>query len=66
MAQLLEYNYAVLNNEDKCVGVVTYSVQVPLDNYILIPSMDDYYGKYYDRETGIWYYDAEHTQVFEP
>lgn len=67
MSQLLQYNYAVLNENDQCNAVLTYSCEVPLDTYILIPELnDDYMYKYYDRETGIWYYDAEHTQVFEP
>lgn len=67
MSQLLEYNYAVLNDNDQCVAVLTYSCEVPLDTYILIPNLNgDYMDKYYDRETGIWYYDAEHTEIFDP
>lgn len=63
----LPYNYAILDENDCCVGVMTYTCEVPLDTYILIPDANnDYYGKYYDRETGMWYYDPEHTQIFEP
>lgn len=67
MSQLLQYDYAIINEEGKCVGVMTYTCEVPLDTYILIPELNnDYYGKYYDRETETWFYDAEHTQIFDP
>lgn len=67
MSQLLQYNYAILDENDCCGGVVTYSCEVPLDNYILIPELNnDYMYKYYDRETETWFYDAEHTQIFDP
>lgn len=67
MSQLLQYNYAVLDENGRCGGVVTYSVEVPLDNYILIPELNnDYYGKYYSYETELFYYDIERTQIFDP
>lgn len=67
MSQLLQFFYAIINEENRCVGVTTSSIEVPLDTYIIIESLNyDYMDKYYDRETGIWYYDTEHTQVFEP
>lgn len=28
-------------------------------------SSDEYLDKYYDRQTGLWYYDAAHTQIFD-
>jgi hypothetical protein len=63
---LLQYNYAVLDANDCCGGVVTYSIEVPLDNHILIPEMNnDYMYKYYNRENQMWYWDAEFTQLWE-
>lgn len=65
MSQLLQYNYAILDENDRCVGCMTYSCEVPLDNYIPVdvPS-DDYIDKYYNRADGHFYYDPEYTRVF--
>lgn len=67
MSVNLQYNYAILDGNNCVVGVVTYSCEVPLDNYILIPETnDDYMRKYYSYETELFYYDAECTQIFDP
>ena len=63
----LAYWYAVIDGNNCCVGVQTTTCEVPLDTYIPIPVLtNDYMGKYYDRETDIWYYDQEHTRIFNP
>ena len=67
MSQLLQYNYAILDENNCVVGVVTYSCEVPLDNYISIPETNgDYMGKYYSYETGLFYYEPEYITVFDP
>lgn len=66
MSQLLQYNYAVIDENNCCYACLTYSVQVPLPNYILLPDIDDnYIDKYYNRENEMWYWDAEFTQLWE-
>ena len=63
----LQYNYAVLDQFDCCRAVITSSYQVPLDNYIEIPTYhDDYVEKYYNREDGLFYYEPEYITVFDP
>ena len=66
MSQLLQYNYAVIDANGRCYACQTSSVEVPLSNYILVPEhTNDYYNKYYNREDGLWYLDAEFTQLWE-
>lgn len=67
MSQLLQYTYAIINEVGYCEGVITSSVEVPLDTYILIPELnDDYYGKYYNiNGDQMWYHDAAFTQLWE-
>jgi hypothetical protein len=66
MSQLLQYNYAILDENDCCVGCMTYSCEVPLPTYVLVPdATNEYYGKYYNREDGLWYLDAARTQLWE-
>lgn len=63
----LAYTYCILDENNRCVGCRTCSYEVPLDNYILVPRLNDnYLDKYYSYETGLFYYDAECTQVFDP
>jgi hypothetical protein len=63
----LAYTYAILDENNCCVGCRTYSYQVPLSNYIAIARLNyDYLDKYYSYETGLFYYDAACTQVFDP
>ena len=58
----LQYYYAVLNENNCCKAVITSSYEVPLDNYILIDSLNyDYCDRYYDASTGLWYEDSEFT-----
>lgn len=66
MSQLLQYDYAMIDENGRCYGSMTYSCEVPLDNYILVPiSSNDYIGKYYNRADELWYLDAEFTQLWE-
>ena len=63
----LQYIYAIIDENNCCVGVVTGTNQVPLDTYILIPEFTyDYEGKYYDRATGKWFYEPEFITEFIP
>ena len=56
----LYYNYAVLDENGCCHSVITSSYEIPLDNYILISSLNyAYKDKYY--KDGIWYEDSEFT-----
>lgn len=66
MSQLLEYNYVIIDENYCCVGSVTSSVVVPLDTYILVPdARNEYIGKYYNPEDGLFYYDREYTEFFD-
>lgn len=61
----LAYNYAILDENNRCAGVKTYSYEVPLANFIAIPTLNyDYYNKYYDYTSGKWYYEAELVTEF--
>lgn len=65
------YNYAIVDRASKmCVEVRTCTYEASntaAELYIRIPSYDDsYMFKYYDEETGKWYYDAALTQEWTP
>lgn len=63
----LQYNYAIIDQTGCCQAVVTSSYQVPLDTYIEIPSYhDDYVGKYYNPADGLFYYELEYINIFDP
>lgn len=67
MSMNLQYNYAQVDPETgRCVSCGTYSYQVPLYYYIVIPyATDDYMDKYYNFDDGMWYWDAEFTDLWE-
>lgn len=59
----LAYTYALLDGNNRCYGCKTYSYEVPLSNYIPVPTLNDnYLDKYYSYQTGLWYYDQACTQ----
>lgn len=63
----LGYTYAIIDENNRCYACRTYNVEIPLDNYIPVPSLnDDYYGKYYNRADGKWYYEPEFVTEFIP
>lgn len=66
-SMLLAYNYCKIDIETgKCLFCATYSYEIPLENYIAVPTAtDDYQGKYYNQADGLWYWDAEFTQLWE-
>lgn len=68
MSQNLEFIYAVIDiSTGLCLAVCTATSQATGENFILIPHYDESYeGKYYDRETESWFYDAGFTQPFDP
>lgn len=63
----LAYTYVILDANNRCVGCKTYSYEVPLQNYIPVPSLNDgYLGKYYNPTDGLFYYEPEYITVFDP
>jgi hypothetical protein len=65
------YHYAEIDPTDNmCVGIITTSVpdvDEQTDIYVAIVTYsDDYLEKYYDWDTGKWYYDEEMTQEWIP
>lgn len=74
MAINYAYNFAEIDNAtNMCIGVMTTSdpnEEGPTGyntTYVAIPVDDDnYMFKYYDFDTGKWYYDAEMTQEYIP
>ena len=63
----LQYNYAKVNlTTGECTSYGTFSYQINNPAYIEIPVADpDYYGKFYDFDTGLWYVDSEKTALWE-
>lgn len=63
--QLLQYNYAQIEiSTGKCLTTFTSSYQIPpsFQDYVEIPVYSgDYEGKYYNRDDGHWYADADFT-----
>jgi hypothetical protein len=59
----LQYNYAIIDiSTGLCLACMTKSYEVINDAYIPVPSIsNEYRGKYYDRETDLWYLDESHT-----
>jgi hypothetical protein len=67
MAMNLQYTYAVIDlDTGLCRACATRSFEVINDAYILVPTLDDYRGKYYNiNGDQMWYWDAEFTQLWE-
>lgn len=67
MQPRLAYWYAVIDGNNCCKSVQTTTYEVPLNTYIPIPVLtSDYMGKYYDRESGKWFYEPEFVTEFIP
>ena len=68
MSMNLEFNYAVINLQTgKCLACATFSYEIINDAYIAVPhAYHAYVGKYYNQADGIWYYDADFTEFFDP
>lgn len=63
----LAYHYAVIDENNCCVSVLTSTYTVPLDTYVLIPLFTyDYMDKYYNRTSGKWFYEPEFVTEFIP
>lgn len=57
--EVVQYFYAVLNENDVCVEVVELEAESTADTHIAIESLDQtYVGKWYNRETSTWYDEA--------
>lgn len=67
MSQLLQYNYAKISlDSGLCTSCFTCSYEIPLPEYIPIPTTGDYVDKYYNiNGDQMWYWDAEFTQLWE-
>lgn len=63
MSVNLQYNYAVVEPETgRCYSCGTFSYEIPLSNYIVVPyTSNDYIDKYYNFDTDLWYLDADMT-----
>ena len=59
----LAYHYAQINLETgECVACFTCSYEIPLPNYIRIPSYKgEYVGLFYNQQDGLWYTDGSFT-----
>lgn len=64
----LEFKYAVINLQTgECLACATFSYEIINDAYIPVPHARSYYtGKFFDRDTESWFYDAEFTRPFDP
>ena len=62
----LQYNYAKINlNTGLCAHCRTYSYEIPLADYILVPvHTNDYVGKYYNVSDQQWYLDASFSTIW--
>lgn len=64
----LEYKYAQITlPSGRCVGTFTCSYEIPLPEYIPIPTLTSVYDNKYYNYYGdqLWYWDAEFTQLWE-
>lgn len=63
----LQYNYAKIRlDSGLCVGCMTFSYEIINEAYIPVPrASNEYAGKYYNQADGLWYYDADFTQIFD-
>lgn len=64
----LEFKYAVINLQTgECLACATFSYEIINDAYIPVPHARSYYEhKFYNQADGLWYYDGEFTQIFDP
>lgn len=67
MSVNLQYTYAKINLETGlCSSCMTTSYEIDNPAFILVPTLDDYSGKYYNINSDqMWYWDAEFTQLWE-
>lgn len=64
----LEFNYAQIDeNTGECLTTFTSSYQIPSSfaGYVEIPVWtDDYVGKFYNRNDGLWYLTSDFSQIW--
>lgn len=67
MSMNLQFNYAHINlGTGLCGSCMTFSYEINHPEWIAIPTLDDYVGKYYNLNGDqMWYWDAEFTQLWE-
>jgi hypothetical protein len=66
MSVNLQYTYAQINTSTGlCLACATTSYQINHPAYVLVPTLDDYVGKYYNSEDQNWYLDQMFTQPWE-
>ena len=62
-----QYIYAILDEDDMCVEVRDTTIYCEDPNYIPIPAFnEEYIMRYYNRDNGKWYEDAEFTIEWLP
>ncbi len=62
MSVNLQYNYAHINTETGlCDGCMTFSYSFTHLEWVEVPTLGDYVGKYYNQTDGKWYSDSEFT-----
>ena len=61
----LQYTYAKINTSNGlCLSCATTSYEINRPEYILVPTLDDYVGKYYNAADGLWYLDASFSTIW--
>lgn len=67
MSMQLEYNYChIILSTGECDACMTFSYEINHPEWVQVPSMEDYIGKYYDFESQKWYYEAEFINEYIP
>lgn len=67
MSVNLQYNYAHINTETGlCDGCMTFSYSFTHPEWVEVPTLGDYVGKYYNFDDGLFYYEPEYITVFDP
>lgn len=66
--QRLAYHYAQINlGTNECIACFTCSYEINMDGFVAISSYhDDYVGKYYNFDDGLFYCEPEYINVFNP
>lgn len=66
MSQNLQYVYAQINvSTGECLACATTSYEINHPAYILVPTMGDYVGKFYNQEDGLWYTTGDFSELAE-
>lgn len=65
MSVNLQYNYAhIIPATGECITCMTFSYEINHPEWIAVPTLGDYVGKYYNAADGLWYWDAGFTELW--